>query len=84
MNDKFLIPDITFILKVGAEVCVSRIEERGTDKTLFERTEKLRSVWQAYVILPNHIKNAYIINGEKSIEEVFEQVKTFVHSKLNL
>ncbi|KKS90516.1 MAG: putative thymidylate kinase [Parcubacteria group bacterium GW2011_GWF2_43_11] len=84
INDEFLIPDATFILKVRPEICVSRIEKRGSAKTLFEEVEKLSRVWQTYAILPNHIENAYIINGEKIIEEVFAEVKLQVHSKLNL
>lgn len=84
INDEFLIPDAAFILKVKPAICVSRIEKRGSAKTLFEEVEKLSRVWQTYVILPNHIENAYIIDGEKTIEEVFADVKSLVHSKLNL
>lgn len=84
INDNFLIPDITFILKVKPETCVQRIEKRGTAKTLFEETKKLDRVWETYATLPNHIENAYIIDGEKTIEEVFAEVKSLVHSKLNL
>jgi len=84
INDEFLVPDLTFILKVKPETCVSRIEKRGISKTLFEETQKLSGVWKTYAILPDHIKNAYIIDGEKTIEEVFAQVESLVHSKLNL
>ncbi|MFH1575832.1 MAG: dTMP kinase [Candidatus Nealsonbacteria bacterium] len=84
INDEFLIPDLTFILKVRPETCVARIEKRGTAKTLFEEAEKLSRVWQTYAILPNHIENVYMIDGEKSIEEVFAEVKSLVHSKLSI
>ena len=84
INDDFLVPDITFILKVKSETCVSRIEKRGISKTLFEEIQKLSGVWKTYAILPDYIKNAYIIDGEKTIEEVFAQVESLVHSKLNL
>ena len=84
INDEFLIPDATFILKVRPEICVSRIEKRGSAKTLFEEVEKLSRVWQTYAILPNHIENAYIIDGEKTIDDVSAEVKLQVHSKLNL
>ena len=84
INDEFLVPDLTFILKVKPETCVSRIEKRGISKTLFEETQKLSGVWKTYAILPDHIKNAYIIDGEKTIEEVFAQIESLVHSKLNL
>ena len=84
INDEFLVPDLAFILKVRPEVCSERIEKRGNARTLFEEIEKLEKVWQTYQTLPDRIENAYIIEGEKSIEEVFEQVKELAHSKLNL
>jgi len=84
INDDFLVPDLTMILKVSPETCVARIQKRGIAVTLFEEMQKLRGVWQTYAILPDYIGNAYIIDGEKTIEEVFTQVKSLVHSKLNL
>ena len=84
INDEFLVPDLTFLLKVSPETCLKRIEKRGSAKTLFEEVKKLENVWQTYEILPSRIENAYIIDGEKSIDGVFEQVKNLVHSKLNI
>lgn len=84
MNQEFLLPDLTMILKVSPEVCVSRIEKRGKGIQLFEKTEKLKKAWQTYEILPKRFENVYIIDGEKTVEEVFTEVKSFVHSKLNL
>jgi len=53
MNNEFLLPDITFILKVSPRVCVQRIEERGEGKQFFEIEDKLEKVWQTFEILPN-------------------------------
>lgn len=84
INNEFLLPDLTFILKVSPEVCLARIEKRGSAKTLFEETQKLKKVWQTYQILPNRLENVYMIDGEKPEEEVFPQIKNIVHSKLGL
>lgn len=84
INDEFLVPDLTFILKAKPETCVARIEKRGSAKTLFEETKKLERVWKTYAVLPERIENAYIIDGEKTVNGVFGDVKSFVHSKLNL
>lgn len=81
INDNFLLPDQAFILKVRPEVCIDRIEKRGTTKTLFEKQEKLAKVWKTYEILPNKIENVLIIDGERTIPEVFEEVKSII-SKL--
>jgi len=84
LNEDFLLPDLTIILKVSPEVCIERIEKRGKDKTLFENREKLRKVWEVYEMLPSRFGNAYIIDGERQIEEVFETVKGLVRSKLKM
>jgi len=78
MNNDFLLPDLTFILKVSPEVCMERIEERGKGTELFEKREKLEKVWQTYEILPNKFKNVYMIDGEKTKGEVFSRIKEIV------
>lgn len=84
INDEFLIPDLTFILEVRPEVCFERIEKRGEEKTLFEEKKKLARVWEVYKTLPNRFENVYIIDGERPMEQVFEEIKTIAHSKVEL
>jgi len=80
INDDFLLPDLIFILKVSPEVCLERIKKRNRERTLFEEKEKLAKVWQIYKILPGRFKNVYMIEGEKSIQDVFSQIKEIVLS----
>jgi len=75
MNKNFLLPDVTFFLKVKPETCINRIEKRGDPKTLFEKREQLAKVWNVYETLPKRFENVYIIDGEQSIENVFNQIK---------
>ena len=84
LNNNFLYPDITFLLKVSPEVCVQRIEKRGEGVKLFEKIDKLTRVWQTYEILPKRFENIYMIDGEKNIEEVFFQVKDIILSRLDI
>lgn len=74
-NNQFLLPDLTFFLKVNPETCIQRIESRGKRKTLFEKKEKLKTVWQTYEVLTKKFENIYLIDGEKPIEKVFEEIK---------
>ncbi|MDD5145880.1 MAG: dTMP kinase [Candidatus Pacebacteria bacterium] len=83
-NDEFLLPDLTFILKVSPEICIQRIEHRGIGKTLFEKREKLAKVWETYKILPNRFENVYMVDGEKTKEEVFSQIENIVRSEQNI
>ena len=82
INNDFLLPDISFILKVPPEICIRRIEKRGNNIKLFEKKEKLEKVWQTYEILPNKFKNVYIVNGEESIQNVFTEINRIIFSKL--
>ncbi len=77
-NNDFLLPDITFILNVSAKTCISRIEKRGTDKTLFEKEKQLSKVLENYKLFPKMFDNVKIVDGEKSIDEVFEDIKKVV------
>jgi len=84
LNEQFLLPDVTIILKVSPSVCIERIEKRGEHKTLFEKEKKLARVWQTYAVLPERFPNLYIIDGERTREEVFDEIKSIVRSRLNI
>ncbi|MEK7665153.1 MAG: dTMP kinase [Patescibacteria group bacterium] len=78
MNDEFLLPDLTIIINVNPESCMERIEGRGEPKELFEKREKLSKVNEFYKKLPQMFESVIMINGEKPIPEVFENVKKII------
>lgn len=78
LNKDFLMPDLAFILKASPETCLKRIKKRGKAKTLFEKKEKMEKVWQVYEILLQRFENLFLIDGEQSIEQVFNQIKEIV------
>ncbi len=82
MNESFLLPDLTIIVDVAPESCIERIEGRGKPKELFEKIEKLAKVNEFYKKMPEMFKNVIIINGQKAIPEVFEDIKMIIDSKL--
>jgi len=82
INNEFLLPDLTFFLKVRPEICIQRIKKRGEGIKLFEKKEKLEKVWQTYEILPKRFENVYMIEGEKNKEEVFSQIRNIVLSQI--
>jgi dTMP kinase len=74
INKKFILPDLTFFLKVSPRVCIERIKKDRFEITLFEKEEILRKVWRNYEILAKRFKNVYIINGERPIEEISKEI----------
>jgi len=75
MNEDFLLPDLTIIIDVLPENCIKRIKQRGETKEYFEKINKLKKVNEFYKKLPEMFKNVFMVNGERSIEEVFEDIK---------
>jgi len=84
INEKFLLPDLTFFLKVSPKICIERIKKDRFEITLFEKEKILKKVWQNYQKLAKRFKNVYIIDGEKPIEKVFAQIKKIVEDKLKI
>ena len=86
INKQFLMPDLIFILKVRPEICIKRIKKRGKPETLFEVKEKLQKVWRIYENCPDYFKqmDIRIINGEKTIKQVFQTIKKIIIQKLKL
>jgi len=82
MNKEFLLPDLTIIVDVSPESCVKRIEGRGEEKELFEELEKLTKVNEIYKKIPQMFENVIIVNGEKQILEVFEEIKKEINKLL--
>lgn len=82
MQNDFLLPDLTFFLKVSPDICLSRIRRRGNTRTLFEEKKKLEEVWKVYEALPDRFDNVFIVNGEKSIPEVFQQIQRVINQEL--
>lgn len=75
LNEEFLLPDLTIIVDVKPESCIERIENRGEPKELFEKLEKLTEVNEIYKKTKNMFENVVDVNGEKTIQEVFEDIK---------
>lgn len=82
MNKDFLLPDATIIINVSPKECIRRIEERGQIKELFEKEKKLEKVSEIYKKFDKMFNGIHWIDGEKSISEVFEQIKGVVNNIL--
>jgi len=84
LNDKFLLPDIVFFLKASPKLCIKRIKDSRFEISLFEKEKILAKVLRNYLKLAKKFKNFYIINGEKPIKKVAEDIQQIARLKLNL
>lgn len=79
INEKFKDPDLTILLKVSPETCIKRMESRPSFE-LFEEKQKLEKVWKVYESFIGG--NIILIDGEKTIEEIHEEVVQIVNDKI--
>jgi len=84
LNKKFLEPDLTIFLKTSPRVCVERIKKRGEKITLFEKERQLEKVWKIFEKLSKKFRNIVVLDGEKSIKEIQENIKKVSIKRLNL
>ncbi|MCD6412210.1 dTMP kinase [bacterium] len=84
LNQKFLLPDLTLILKVSPKKCIQRIKKRGEKITLFEKEKKLKKVWGFYQKFPKMFEKVKLIDGEEEIKKVFQKVKKEVKKIISL
>jgi len=82
LQKNFLMPDITFFLKVSTKICIERIRKERFGITLFEQEKVLEEVWKNFEKLAKKFKNIYIINGERSIDKIAQDIKKIVEKKI--
>ena len=77
-NSNFLAPDISIIVDLDPKICIERIRANRSSIDLFEEIEKLKMVRKKYKELAKSFKNVCIVDGKKSIEEVFLQIQNIL------
>jgi len=83
INSLFLLPDMTFLLKISAKTCLKRIMGNRYEVTLFEKEKILTKVKKNFEKLTKIFPNIYVINGEQPPEKVFEDIKKILVKKIN-
>ena len=78
----FLLPDLTIFLKVSPKACMARIEKSRYEITLFEKEKVLTAVWKNYVKLTKQISNIHVVNGERPVEKIAQEIQMIVKKSL--
>lgn len=81
-------PDIFIYLRTTPEVCFERMNKRNRDCEKNVSLEYLKKIHEKYeeFMINNHKlnqKNIFIIDGDKSEKEVFEEIINIFNNKLN-
>ena len=82
LSKKFRVPDITFLFKLDPEVCIQRIQGRGSDFELFEENEKLGKIWKGYEKLADEYENIQIVDATQEIEDIAEYIWSIIELRI--
>lgn len=81
LNSKFRRPDINFIIDTPPEVCLERIRKSRSHLELFEEKDKLEKIRHNFLLVKNYFPETYMIDGNRSKEAVFEDIKKVIDKK---
>ena len=75
MNQPFLTPDLTFIIKVRPSICALRMERpRYENLRMFDREATLTKVWKVYEALAKKYYKVHVIDGEQEEMAVIRDI----------
>lgn len=75
MYHRFIVPDYTFYLKISLGTAVDRISRKDDFKEIYEDRKKLKQLIVGYEWLAKKFaKEITVIDGERSVEEVTEEI----------
>ncbi len=84
INKRFLLPDIVFYLKTSPKTCIKRISDSRFSFELFEKEKKLQTIKKSYDKLAKEYDFFEIIDGEKEIDRVEEEINSRLKKRLKL
>lgn len=81
INEEVLVPDLTIILDISADIGMERIGDRGHDGNVFEQLDFQEKVVKKYRDFDEREK-VVIVDASRSKKEVFQDVLEAVQQKL--
>ena len=84
MNKNFRKPDLMLVLDLEPKTSLERIKKRGNGNEKFEQLGFMEKLRMNFLSLPKILdENIKVIDASKTIEEVFEQIKSEVDKLLS-
>ena len=77
LNSDFPLPQVTFYLDTPLDICMERIIQRGNKTEIYEKKDYLQKVERNYkkcIEFYSEKCKIIILDGSKSITEIFEQI----------
>lgn len=84
INDNFILPDITILIKADPKNCAKEVKKSHYEIELFKKTAELQKVWKAYIKISKEYKNIHMVNSEQEVKKITEEILKIVKKKLGL
>ncbi len=83
INDKIILPDLVYILKISARVGIERIHANRHGIKLFDKEKLLKRVADNYDKLALQFADiTVVLNGEQSIKAIASEIQTNIKQRL--
>jgi len=84
INEAFVLPDITFLIKVSPKICAMRLKKSRFEMGLYSQEAKLKKVWKLYAKLAKLHNNIYLIDGERDGMQIMDEIIAITNKKLGI
>ncbi len=84
LNANFRKPHITFLIDTQPALCIDRIKKSRHHVELFEDEQKLVEIRNNYLSLKNNFPNTYVIDGNRTPEEVMKDVQKIIDKSMTI
>ena len=78
IGNDFIWPDLILIFNIAVDAAIQRLKNKNKDLDEYEKSAVLTIVRKNYLLFDERYPNCRIVNGEKTEEGVFEDVKKLV------
>ncbi|MFA5048864.1 MAG: dTMP kinase [Patescibacteria group bacterium] len=82
INDLFVLPDLTILLKTSVQTSLQRLQEKKYYLSLFEEKKQLQRVWDTYEKISKKYSNIIVVDGENDVDKIFDEIKEAVNGLL--
>ncbi len=76
-----VVPDLTFWVDVSAEIAMERMNLRGDERTIFEKTERLERVTNVYEWLAGREENWIRVEGKDEVKVIHEKIMREIETR---
>ncbi len=78
LNAHFMKPHITIVIDTNPKICIERMKKGRHHVELFEEEQKLVQIRHNLITLKRYLPETYFVDGNRSPQEVHEDVKKLV------